>query len=63
MHGCMAVILLASQGHNRMTPMTEVLQWKDKGSLERAGKADEEALYECLHSMPMSIWNAWSFAW
>lgn len=45
MHTCMAMILLASEGHNRMTPMTEVLQWKDKGFLGRADKADEEAMF------------------
>lgn len=53
MHACMALILLASQGHSRMTPITEVLQWKDKGFLGRADKADEEAVFALYASVQL----------
>ena len=53
------MILLASQRHGGMAPMTGVLKWKDIGSLGRTGRGDEEV----LPSMSMTSWSAWSSAW
>jgi len=43
-----------------MAPMTEVLEWKDTGSLGRTGRGDEEGVSP---SMSMASWRAWSSAW
>lgn len=41
----MDIILLASQGHSGMTPITGVLQWKDTGFSGRTDKANEETVF------------------
>lgn len=45
MHACMTLMLLASQGHSGMIPMTGVLQWKDTGFSGRTDKADDETVF------------------
>lgn len=38
-------------------PMTRALEWKDRGSLGRTGRGDEE---EVSPSMSVISWNAWN---
>lgn len=54
------MILLASQRHGWVAPVTGMLEWKNTGFLGRTGWEDEEVV---LPSLSITSQNAWSSTW